>query len=266
MKRTPAVAGSFYPADPDELEKMVDAFTPNIKAMDAAGVISPHAGYVYSGAVAGKVFANVIVPKQCIVLSPNHTGIGKRAAIMRDGSWLMPNCEIPVDTILADQLISTCSVLKEDADAHAGEHSLEVQLPFMHKRQANLTIVPICISHINIDDCKKIAASIAKAVSMSPTPILIVASSDMNHYEDQPTTEKKDRLAIEQILKMDPEGLLSTCSKNRITMCGVIPSAVLLFACNALGRTNAKLIAHQTSGDVCGDYSAVVGYSGIIIS
>ncbi|MFH1652704.1 MAG: AmmeMemoRadiSam system protein B [Pseudomonadota bacterium] len=265
-KRMPAVAGSFYPANRTELKDMVEGFIPkNVERQRAFGVISPHAGYVYSGAVAGKTFAQVEIPKQCIVLAPNHTGYGSKAAIMTDGAWMTPIGDVPVDSTIANKLLSKCSIIKNDSTAHIAEHSLEVQLPFMLTLQPELTIVPICLSHLRVSECKEIGEAIADLIRSEEKDILVVASSDMNHYESQKRTEKKDNLAIEQVLKMDPEGLINTCSENGITMCGVIPTAVMLFAARKLGKKNAKLIAHQTSGDISGDYDAVVGYAGIIV-
>jgi hypothetical protein len=266
MIRQPAVAGQFYPASKVALETEVKRFL-SIKAtpIKVIGLVAPHAGYIYSGAVAGAVYSSAIIPQKCIVISPNHTGRGAAAAMMTEGSWAMPTGEVPIDGTLAKKLIANCRELEDDTHAHMGEHSLEVQLPFLMARQPKLSFVPLTVSHLSYDSCKKIGEAIAKVIKEANEDILIVASSDMNHYESQSATEKKDRMAIERVLALDPQGLLTTCGEYRISMCGVVPTAIMLSAAKALGAKTAKLVQHATSGDVSGDYDAVVGYAGIIV-
>lgn len=264
--RRPAVAGQFYPASKAALEAEVHKFlSTGAKPQKVTGLIAPHAGYIYSGAVAGAVFASAVIPERCIVISPNHTGRGAPAAIMSEGTWVMPTGEIEIDAGLAKKLMANCHELEDDVSAHLSEHSLEVQLPFLMARQPALKFVPITVSHLRYDICKKIGEAIAKTIKESGQDILIVSSSDMNHYESQGVTEKKDKLAIDKVLSLDPEGLLTTCGEMRITMCGVVPTAIMLSAAKALGAKNAKLVQHATSGDTSGDYEAVVGYAGIIV-
>lgn len=264
--RTPAVAGQFYPASKTALEAEVKKFlSTGATPQKVVGLVAPHAGYIYSGAVAGAVYSSAIIPEKCIVISPNHTGHGSHTAVMAEGTWALPTGEVNVDTPLAKKLMANCRELESDISAHLGEHSLEVQLPFLMARQPNLSFVPITVSHLSYDTCKKIGDAVAKTIKESGEDILIVASSDMNHYESQGATEKKDRMAIDRVLAMDPQGLLTTCGEMRISMCGVVPTAIMLSAAKALGATTAKLIQHTTSGDVSGDYDAVVGYAGIIV-
>lgn len=266
MKRNPAVAGQFYPGTKGSLAQEVARFLEaGVKPRKTLGAIAPHAGYIYSGAVAGKVFASVIVPKRCIVLCPNHTGVGARAAVWPRGNWSIPTGEIPVDEALAANLIKSCPDLEEDMTAHIGEHSLEVELPFLLARQPDLAIVPICISRVGHDGIRRIGEAISKVIKEESGDILLVASTDMNHYEEEKRTKEKDNLAIERVLALDPEGLVEVCASKRISMCGVLPTAVLINACKALGATKATLVAHATSGDVSGDRDAVVGYAGFII-
>ncbi|MFH0799331.1 MAG: AmmeMemoRadiSam system protein B [Pseudomonadota bacterium] len=266
MERRPVVAGQFYPGSRSALEEEVEKLlNTGAKPRKVLAAIAPHAGYVYSGAVAGAVFASAEVPKRCIVLSPNHTGLGTRAAVWTRGSWGIPTGTIAVDEPLAGALMRRCSELSEDTSAHAGEHSLEVLLPFLLARQPKLSIVPITLSHLNVSSCKKIGDAIAGAIREEKEDILIVASTDMNHYEEQERTMKKDRMAIERVLALDAEGLLTTCGENRISMCGVVPTAVAIYACKELGAKKATLIKHTTSGEVSGDFSAVVGYAGFVI-
>lgn len=264
--RNPAVAGQFYPASKAALETEVKRYlTTDAKPAKVIGLVAPHAGYIYSGAVAGAVYASARIPAKCIVISPNHTGRGSHAALMTEGTWVLPTGELQIDSSLAKKLLANCRELEDDVAAHLGEHSLEVQLPFLMARQPKLAFVPLTVSHLRYDVCKKIGEAIAKTIKESGEDILIVASSDMNHYESQGMTEKKDKMAIDRVLELDPEGLLTTCGEHRISMCGVVPTAIMLSAAKVLGAKAAKLVQHTTSGDVSGDYDAVVGYAGIIV-
>lgn len=266
MERQPVVAGQFYPGTHAALEKEVRRFLVTKRTpRRARAVIAPHAGYVYSGFVAGAVFASVEVPKRCIVLSPNHTGMGARAAVWARGSWVIPTGTIPVDEALAAQLLTRSPELTDDTAAHLAEHSLEVELPFLFARQPALAIVPITFSHLSVAACRSIGEAIAEIVAAAEEPILIVASTDMNHYEDQTRTLAKDGQAIDRVLKLDAAGLLATCGDQRISMCGVVPTAIAISACVKLGAAQATLVEHRTSGDVSGDYASVVGYAGFII-
>ncbi len=275
MIRKPAVAGQFYPASKTHLEEEVKKYlSTGLKPKAAIGVVSPHAGYVYSGHVAGAVFSAVEVPERVIVLSPNHTGMGAHAAIMNDGEWALPTGNIRIDSGLASDLIKECGELQVDYKAHLMEHSLEVQLPFLQARQPNLRFVPITISHVRYEICEEIGRAIARVIKRVQSPpfekggtggILIVASSDMTHYEPHEVAKEKDARAIEHVLALDAKGLLDVCARQRITMCGVIPAAIMLIAAKELGATKGELIKYATSGDVSGDYGAVVGYAGLIL-
>lgn len=266
MERKPAVAGQFYPGTSESLKAEVDRYlksdSPPVKAI---ACVAPHAGYVYSGGVAGQVFASVEVPKRCIVLCPNHTGMGAAAAVWTRGSWQIPTGTIPVDEELADSLLSLSDDLKDDATAHIAEHSLEVELPFMLARQPELSIVPVAISRVGIDGIERIGDAIAQAVKGCGEDVLIVASTDMNHYESDARTKEKDKLAIDRVLALDVRGLVTTCASERISMCGVLPTAIAIEASRKLGAKEATLVAHATSGDISGDREAVVGYAGFII-
>ncbi len=266
MDRKPAVAGQFYPGTKESLAQEVGRYLDvDAKPVKAKAAIAPHAGYIYSGSVAGKVFANVDVPERCIVLCPNHTGMGANAAVWSKGNWQIPTGSIPVDERLAGALLSLTDELTDDASAHIAEHSLEVELPFMLARQPKLSIVPIAISRVDMRGIEAIGTAIADAIRSSNEDILIVASTDMNHYESDSRTRQKDELAIERVLSLDADGLVNTCASERISMCGVLPTAITIVASKALGAREAKLIAHATSGDVSGDREAVVGYAGFII-
>lgn len=266
MDRQPCVAGQFYPSGNNSLKAEVTRLLGDVKnPKKALAAIAPHAGYVYSGKVAGAVFSQVIVPRTCIVISPNHTGMGKMASVWDDGDWFIPTGKVPIDSNLSSKLLKSCPLLSADTDAHIAEHSLEVMLPFLLARQPQLSIVPITVSHLNLESCKEIGKAIALTIKDYGQDVLIVASTDMNHYEEQKTTTAKDELAINNVIALDAEGLLATCAKNRISMCGVVPTTIIIFACNQLGAKKARLIKHATSGDVSGDYSSVVGYAGFLI-
>lgn len=265
--RTPAVAGSFYPGARDsltsELENLMGKAKEKIKAI---GVVSPHAGYVYSGAVAGELLSCVIIPRKVILLGPNHTGLGSRASIMLKGAWDLPNGTAVIDSSLAEKILQNSDLITADIKAHIREHSLEVQIPFLLHERQDVKIVPVTLMGLGLDDCKSLGLAIAEAVRSCPEDVLIVASSDMTHYESQESATEKDRKAIERVLSLDPVGLLNVVAENSITMCGVIPTAVMLFAATALGAKKASLIRYATSGDVSGDYDQVVGYAGMVVA
>lgn len=266
MDRQPCVAGQFYSPGTNSLKAEVNRFLGETKnPRKALAAIAPHAGYIYSGRIAGTVFSQVIVPKTCLIISPNHTGLGKSASVWKHGNWIIPTGSIPVDSNFASTLLKNCPLLAADQDAHISEHSIEVILPFLLARQPQLSIIPITVSHLNLESCKEIGKAIALTIKDYGQDVLIVASTDMNHYEEQKTTTAKDELAINNVIALDAEGLLATCAKNRISMCGVVPTTITIFACNQLGAKKARLIKHETSGDVSGDYSSVVGYAGFLI-
>jgi len=267
MIREPAVAGTFYPSDPQKLKESLSKFIQDIpKKIKAKGIVVPHAGYMYSGKIAGEVYSRVEIPNRLIILSPNHTGMGVPFSIMPSGSWRLPMGEAKIDEDLASKMMDEFPKLEEDTSAHMQEHSLEVQLPFIQYLKENFSFVPITIGHVSYQDCKEFGEAIARIIEKETDPVLIVASSDMNHYEEHYKTLEKDQLALDEILNQDPMGLYNVVHDKNISMCGIIPTTVMLTACNELRATRAELIDHKTSGDVTGDLSGVVGYAGIIIS
>lgn len=266
MTRKPAVAGTFYPGNPARLRAFLDeAVHPAATPLAAVGVVSPHAGYVYSGRVAGAVFARVAVPDTVLLLGPNHTGMGTAASIMSQGVWATPVGDAPVATDLAEALKAANPLLEEDSLAHAHEHSLEVQVPFLLHRNSRARIVPVAFMLRGFSEVEEVGRSIAGVLRGWPRPVLMVASSDMTHYEPAERAKDKDARAIERVLALDAEGLLDTTKRLGITMCGAIPTAVLLVAARALGATRGELVTYATSGDASGDYRSVVGYAGMVI-
>ncbi len=271
--RVPAVAGRFYPRGSAELLRDLRSYAVPQEQSFAIGCIAPHAGYVYSGRVAGAVYSRLQAPRRCVILCPNHTGMGCPLAIMANTNWQTPLGEVPPDTVLAARLLQSFPSLREDADAHRAEHAIEVQLPFLQIQQPELKIVPIAIGTRDFDVLRGLGETLALAISAEEGShgdpgkerILIVASSDMNHYESDVVTRAKDGLAIERILDLDARGLWEVVMKDGITMCGVGPAVVMLTAAKLLGANSATLIKYSTSGDVSEDYNSVVGYAGIIV-
>jgi AmmeMemoRadiSam system protein B len=264
--RQPAVAGRFYPRDRETLLKDVQSYlSPLAAAAPALGCMTPHAGYIYSGAVAGAAFANLDVPRRCIVLCPNHTGKGRPLAIMSSGTWETPLGSVPIDSPLAEALKTKLHLLTEDADAHRSEHAIEVELPFLQVRRPDFTFVPIALGTGQFDILEKLGEALADAVQAQGERILIIASSDMNHYENDSITRVKDHKAIERMLALDAAGLFDVVMKEEISMCGFGPAIAMLTATKRLGATSAELIKYATSGDVSGDREMVVGYAGLVV-
>ncbi|MBB5349742.1 AmmeMemoRadiSam system protein B [Desulfoprunum benzoelyticum] len=268
MHRYPAVAGRFYPEDPKTLARAVQDMLPARQkgGRKAIAVVSPHAGYMYSGAVAGEVIGLVKVPETVILLGPNHHGQGGPVALST-ATWRMPMGDVPVDIDIADRLqAAPRSLFQADESAHRFEHCLEVQVPFLQAMQPRLRIVPVVLSHLPYPVCVEIASVIADVVVASGKDILIVASSDMTHYESRKSARKKDTMALDQIQSLDAEGLYRTVKDNRVTMCGIIPVTIALLAAVKLGARNAQIQIYTDSGAVSGDTDQVVGYAGVIIS
>jgi len=266
MVRHPAVAGRFYPRDRDTLLKDVQSYlSPKAATAPALGCIAPHAGYLYSGAVAGAVYAKVDLPQRCIVLCPNHTGKGRPLAIMSSGAWETPLGLAPIDSPLADALKKRFPLLTEDENAHRNEHAIEVELPFLQARRPDFTFVPIALGTGQFDILEKLGEAVADEVQAQDERILVVASSDMNHYENDAVTRVKDHKAIERMLALDARGLFDVVMREEISMCGFGPAVVMLTATKRLGATSAELIKYATSGDVSGDREMVVGYAGVVV-
>jgi AmmeMemoRadiSam system protein B len=269
--RRPAVAGRFYPGKPEVLTQQLDQFlaadssAPG-KTEAAMGCVVPHAGYIYSGQVAGAVFQRLPARATYIILCPNHTGRGAPLAIMSKGGWQTPLGTVPIDAVLAASLQHSCRLLMEDAKAHESEHAIEVELPFLQRNVGEFTFVPIAIGVSRYAALEALGHGMAHALKSSAGPVMIVASSDMNHYEPDDVTRIKDRKAIDKILALDPAGLYEVVREEDISMCGYGPAVAMLTAVKELGATRAELVRYATSADTSGDYSAVVGYAGMVIS
>ena len=267
--RHPAVAGRFYPSDAEDLRAEARSYLSQLDSppapVRALGCIAPHAGYMYSGHVAGAVFARLEVPRRCIVLCPNHTGMGHALAIMSEGAWETPLGDVVIDTELAAALKQRFHALREDSTAHRAEHAAEVELPFLQLRQPELRFVPIALGTGQFEPLEQLGQALAEVIAAQKDHVLIVASSDMNHYQSDALTRVKDHRAIERILTLDPRGLYDVVTQQDISMCGFGPAVAMLTAARKLGAKSAELVKYATSGDVSGDREMVVGYAGVIV-
>jgi AmmeMemoRadiSam system protein B len=266
MVRKPAVAGRFYPADQKTLAAEVARHLGEIRGqIQARGAVVPHAGYMYSGHVAGAVYSQIKIPGKIIILCPNHTGLGASLAIMSEGSWETPLGRSEIDTPLAKNLMHHCHLLSEDAAAHRFEHSLEVQLPFLYYLRNDFKFVPIVVGASGYASLERLGKAIDQTIQETKEEILILASSDMNHYESDDVTRVKDGKAIEKILALEPKGLYEVIKSESISMCGYGPSIAMIHGTQSLISRKAELIKYATSADVSGNKKEVVGYAGIVV-
>lgn len=270
--RRPAVAGRFYPERVETLSRELDDFLAVGPEMPAEaegskplGCLVPHAGYMYSGHVAGAVYRWLPPLPSYIILGPNHFGRGAPLAMMSKGAWRTPLGDVPLDSALGEAVRQGCHLLVEDADAHQAEHSLEVQVPFLQRRVGQFGMLPIAVGSVGYAALESLGHGVAHAVEHAGKPVLIVASSDMNHYEPDSITREKDHKAIERIVALDPEGLYAVLRREDISMCGYGPAIAMLRAVIELGAERASLVKYATSADTSGDRNSVVGYAGIIV-
>jgi MEMO1 family protein len=269
MLRLPAVAGRFYPSDCKELTAVIQEYSqpnPQHRAISAKSCLVPHAGYMYSGHVAGAVFARVVLPLKIIVLGVRHYPRGEPAAILSSGAWRTPIGDAPIDEALAAELRRECPMLREDSVAHSAEHSLEVQVPFLQVLAPGFSFVPVALGTVQFQSLVSVGEALARVLANSKESVLLLTTSDLNHYEDDAATRMKDRKAIDRLLALDARGLYDTCRTEEISMCGLGPAVAMLTALNELGAKKSELVKYATSADVSGDRSQVVGYAGMIFS
>lgn len=270
MDREPAVAGRFYPASAAALAEEVASYLaerPDGRATQepprpVIGLLAPHAGYMYSGAIAGAAYARVDVPDRAIVLCPNHTGLGAAVSIWPDGAWLTPLGRVPVDADLTADLLGS-GLATADREAHRYEHALEVQLPFLQLRKPEVSIAALCLGPLGFGECRALGKAVAEAASKHET--LVVASSDMSHYVPAAEASEKDHRALERLIALDPKGLFDVVRRERITMCGYVPATVMLVAALELGAREAELVRYGNSAEASRDESSVVGYAGAVV-
>lgn len=269
--RRPAVAGMFYPREPSALRDMVDGFLAAVEGTPApaVGAIVPHAGLVYSGQCAAHVLARIALPPVVAVLAPNHTGHSSApggVSVWPRGAFATPLGEVPVAEALADALLTRCHLAAADHIAHGGEHAIEVELPFLQALRSDVAILPIVLSWDDWRRAEQLAAALAELARQWPQPVLLLASSDMTHYEPAGRAREKDQVALEAIGRLDGAALLEACRREHITMCGRAPAAVVVEACRLLGATTGTVVDYRHSGDVTGDDSSVVAYAGVILA
>jgi AmmeMemoRadiSam system protein B len=269
MIRQPSVAGHFYPADPQELDHVLEDCLGGQKTgggkLRARACLVPHAGYLYSGRVAGAVYRRLELPARLVVLCPRHFPMGQPLAVLSEGEWLTPLGPTKVDSELAGELKRACPLLREDAVAHQREHSIEVQLPFLQKLAGEFTFVPVAIGTTVLAALEELGEAVGAVVAAQSEPVLVLATSDMNHYESDTLTRRKDEKAIEKILQLDGRGLFEVVQEEEISMCGFGAAVAMLTAMRRLRAETAELVSYATSGDVTGDREAVVGYAGVVV-
>src|SRR5438094_8860862 len=269
--RAPAVSGRFYPDTPAELERTVRDL---LEAVGTAGpaparaAVAPHAGYAYSGLTAAHVFARLEVPSVVVILAPNHTGVCRApggASLWEAGAFRTPLGDAAVDERFAAALLAASPLVGVDHAAHAQEHAAEVEVPFLQVRRHDARIVPLILAWDEWPACRALGEALAGLVARWTEPTLLLASSDLNHYELAAVNERKDRRALEAVAALDGEELLRRCKSERISMCGRAPPATVLAAARALGAARAEVVHYSHSGMTTGDDAAVVGYGGVVI-
>jgi MEMO1 family protein len=277
--RRAVVAGIFYEGNAEALRDQVEScflspFGPGkLPAVNAAGprkilgLICPHAGYEYSGAVAANAFFQLAAdgkPDVVVVLGPNHTGLGSGLSIMNEGAWQTPLGEVEIDGLVADEIIRETSILDVDEAAHKREHSIEVQLPFLqYLYSCAFKFVPICFLMQDLESAREVGKALAE--TLVDRNAVVVASSDFTHYESQKSVDSKDKAALKAVEELDEKRFYEILEAQNVSACGYAPIAALLTYSKALGATKAEILTHKTSGDVTGDKTSVVGYAAATI-
>jgi len=270
MIREAAVAGRFYPGTRDALLGEIRKCVVEGEREPAVAVVCPHAGYQFSGPVAGAVYSRVALPDVAVILGVNHRPTADDFAIMASGAWRTPLGDVPIESKLAKAIMKTSQLVKDNARAHRYEHSLEVQVPFLQAFNPNVRIVPIAVGSPGEKAVIAVGEAIAAAIKKSGADVLLVASTDMSHTTDSSPERQEqiralDMQAVEAIRALDARELMRVVHHEQITMCGAAPTAAVCAAAKKLGATGGELIDYRTSTDVTGDYSYVVGYAGVII-
>ncbi|PIU50747.1 hypothetical protein COS91_08080 [Candidatus Desantisbacteria bacterium CG07_land_8_20_14_0_80_39_15] len=277
--RIPSVAGQFYERAEKELKSQIERCFLNkigvgkLPEVNSAGerkilgLISPHAGYVYSGPVASHGFYQLAqdgAPANVIILGPNHQGIGKSVAISQADSWQTPLGNVIINRVLGNKIATGYDSISLDEKSHIYEHSIEVQVPFLqYLYKDKFKIVPICMMDQSLETATGVGKAIARAIA--DEDVIIIASTDFTHYESHETAKRKDKLALDCILKLDAAGLPGIIEEYEISMCGPGPVIVLLTVAKELGAKEIALLKYASSGDVSGDYTAVVGYASVVV-
>ncbi len=268
--RPPAVAGMFYPSGTSQLRRMVDDMLANVDAqpITATAAISPHAGLVYSGQCAAHVWKRVEIPEVVVILAPNHTGVSSNpggASAWNRGAFQTPLGEVPIAEEFLSSLEERCTLVCHDPVAHTREHAIEVQLPFLQTLAPSAKLAPIVVAWDRWETSEDLGTALAQVIAEYPSRVLLVASSDMTHYESAASAERKDRAALDAVERLDGKQLLDVCHREAVTMCGRAPAAIVLEAARQLGAVKADVVDYRHSGWVTGDDSSVVAYAGVVI-
>jgi len=266
MVRKPVASGNFYPGSKSLLEDAMKNYIPDSgNKKKVIGLVSPHAGYIFSGACAGKGFGAIHVPGVVVILGVNHYGVGHPYAVDGHDTWKTPLGEAEIHKELREKLVTDSKIFAVDPNASIKEHSLEVQVPFVQYLNPEAKILPITIAGGDLQKLLDAGKEIAALVKDTPDDILLVASTDMSHYISESRAREKDKMAIDKILKLDPEGLYNTVAMERISMCGAAPTSIMLSAALELGAQEAEVIDYTNSGRIMGDYQRVVAYLSMLI-
>jgi AmmeMemoRadiSam system protein B len=275
--RRPTQAGAFYEGSAESLRRQIEGCflhefgpgkLPKVVKADArqvVGLVCPHAGYMFSGPVAANAYYRLVSggkPDVVVLFGPNHTGYGSALAVVNEGVWRTPLGDVEVDGEVANQIVREARIVDIDDSAHSFEHSIEVQLPFLqYLYGSDFKIVPICFLMQDLSSAKEVGQAVAKVLAKKNA--VVIASSDMTHYEPQENAVKKDRLALEAVEGMDEDRFHSIIESRNMSVCGYGPISALITAAKFLGAKEAKLLCYKTSGDMIGDYSSVVGYAAV---
>jgi MEMO1 family protein len=267
MLRSPYVAGQFYPHHPLKLRGLLEKLIPEpLSPVEAFAIVVPHAGYDYSGRVAGETYAAVRLPRKFVILCPNHSGQGADLAIWPKGAWETPLGRVDVDQELAGEIMARSALVRESPEAHLREHSLEVQLPFLQVLLGkDFQFVPMAVGTEDYTEMLDLGRSLGTLLSERSEKVLLISSSDMNHFESAERTMAKDELALRPVLELNSRGLYEAVHRHRISMCGYGPTVIAIEAPLVLGAKRARLVRHTHSGEVTGDNWRVVGYAGVVI-
>ncbi len=260
------MSGRFYPANASTLDAMVRQYLEvPVETSKVRGAVVPHAGYVYSGEVAGRTIASIELPQTVLLMGPKHTRLGEHSAIMHRGAWSLPGEAVPIHEALADHLLQGLPGVVVDAEAHREEHALEVILPFLRARRPDVRFVPLILGFRSYAACEELGRALAKLLEEWDEEVLVIASSDMNHFDTHDETLRKDQMALDKCLSFDPQGLYEVCREHDISMCGVVPTTAMMVMLAQEGINSTRLVQHMTSGDVSGDTRSVVGYAGMLM-
>lgn len=275
--RRPRVAGTFYEGTAESLKTQIEncflqEFGPKKRPKvnenglrEIVGLVCPHAGYVFSGAVAANAYYELASdgkPDTVVILGPNHTGYGSALALMNEGFWRTPLGDVEIDAETANRLVRETRLVDVDELAHRFEHSIEVQLPFLqYIYGSEFKFVPICFQMQDLSSAVEVGKALAKVLANKNA--VVIASSDMTHYEPQGSAAAKDMAALKAVEAMDEKRFYSIIEARNVTACGYGPIAAVITAAKGLGAKEAKLLCYKSSGDVTGDYSSVVGYAAV---